>query len=66
MANIHALRDEIVRKRVDLISALNRMHEEYPEAAYEAYTLSLMHIHDYFKGSEPGEGGVEEKSPEAK
>lgn len=62
MANIHALRDEIVRKRTDLILALNKMFEEYPEEAKDAYGVCLMQIHDHFKGmAEPLEP-VEEKS----
>lgn len=58
--NLHAIRDEIVRGRVNLVIALNQLHEQDPEAAYLAYTLSLQEIQNHFKGSKPAED-VEEK-----
>lgn len=62
MANIHALRDEVVRKRTDLIQELNKMYAEYPAEAKQAYELCLMQIHDYFKGNDEPREPVEEKS----
>lgn len=64
MANIHTLRDEVVRKRTDLILELNKMYAEYPAEAKEAYGVCLMQIHDYFKGNNEPEEPVNEQSKE--
>lgn len=66
MANLHALRDEVVRNRTGLINSLNNLHAQDPEAAILAFQLSLQQMHLYFKGSPESGEPVQEQSPEVK
>ena len=61
--NLHAIRDEIVRNRVDLVNNLNKLYAEDPESGILAYQLCLQQIGLYFKGNDEGED-VDERSPE--
>ena len=61
--NPHAMRDEIVRNRVDLINNLNKLWELDKESGVLAYQLCIQQIGLYFKGNDEGED-VKEQSPE--
>lgn len=67
MSNIHALKDQIIRDRNVLIVSLNKLHEEDPDIAFDAYLDTLEAIEKYFKGSKPDlDEPVSEQSPDAK
>lgn len=62
--NLHALLDEIVRNRVDLINNLNKLYTEDKEAGKLAYQLCIQQIALYFKGNDDETEPVKEQSPE--
>lgn len=64
MANLHALKDQVIRDRNVLIVSLNNLHEEDKDIAFDAYLDTLEAIEKYFKGSKPDlDEPVNEQSP---
>lgn len=67
MANLHALKDQIIRDRNVLVISLNKLHDEDLDLGYDAYVETLEAIEKYFKGSKPDlDEPVNEQSPEIK
>lgn len=64
MPNLHALQDEVVRNRVDLINSLNKLFAEDKEAGIRAFQLSLQQIYLYFKGNPESKEPVKEQANE--
>lgn len=62
--NPHAIRDEIVRNRTDLILNLNKLFDHDPESGVLAYQLCIQQIHLYFKGNDENGEPVNEQSGE--